>query len=84
MKYQSTLYDSRCIIFGANTEATLQITPPSNFRSQAIYFTSEIDQNPELEENTAEFLSTLFWILESKRMERRREKVAINFIKKIY
>lgn len=77
VKYQSTLYDSRCIVFGANTENTLQITPPSNFRSQAIYYASETEPNVELENQLSEFLSALFWILESKRMERSREKVSI-------
>lgn len=80
VKYQSTLYDSRCIIFNANTEDTLQITPPSNFRSQAIYYASESDPNVDLENQVTEFLSSLFWILESKRMERSREKVHIEII----
>lgn len=76
VKYQSTLYDSRCVIFNANTEDTMQITPPSNFRSQAIYYASETDPNVEIESQVTEFLSSLFWILESKRMEKSREKVS--------
>lgn len=75
VKYQSTLYDSRCVIFGANTEGTLRVTVPSNFRSQPIYYTSETEPNSDLETQLSEFLSSLFWILESKRLERSREKV---------
>ena len=75
VKYQSTLYDSRCIIFGANTVDTIQVTVPSNFRSQPIYYSSETESNADLETQLSEFLSSLFWILESKRLERSREKV---------
>lgn len=75
MKYQNTLFDSRCVIFGANTETTPQIAPPSNFRSQAIYYSSETDTNVEFEDEIASFLSKLFWILEKNRQERSREKV---------
>lgn len=69
-------------MFGANTENTLQITPPTNFRSPAIYYASETEPNVELENQFSEFLSALFWILESKRLERSREKVSTieNFI----
>lgn len=81
VKYQSTLFDSRCIIFGANTpESPLQITPPSNFRSQPIYYASETDPNLGLEEEINEFISKLFWILEHKRLERSREKVCYIYL----
>ncbi len=80
VKYQSTIYDSRCIIFGANTEHTLQITPPSNFRSQPIYYAAETDANVEMEDEVTDFLMKLFWILERKRVERSREKVYTRWI----
>lgn len=82
VKYQSTLFDSRCIVFGANTEESpLQITPPSNFRSQPIYYASETDPNPGLEDEINDFISKLFWILEHKRLERSREKVCIFYLR---
>lgn len=47
---------------------------PSNFKSQA-YFYAENDPCTDLEGNIIEFLSALFWILESKRLEKSREKI---------
>lgn len=47
--------------------------PPSNFKSTA-FFHPENDPCPNLEANIMEFISSLFWILESKRLERTREK----------
>lgn len=49
-------------------------TTPSNFKSQA-YFYAENDSCEDLEANIIEFLSALFWILESKRLEKSREKI---------
>lgn len=48
--------------------------PPSNFKSTAFFY-PENDPCPNLEANITEFISSLFWILESKRLERTREKV---------
>lgn len=53
-------------------EETFQ--PPSNFKSTAFFY-PENDPCPNLEANITEFISSLFWILESKRLERTREKV---------
>lgn len=53
-------------------EKTFQ--PPSNFKSTAYYY-PENDACPNLEANIMEFISALFWILESKRLERTREKI---------
>lgn len=49
-------------------------TPPSNFKSTAFFY-PENDPCPNLEANMKEFISALFWILESKRLERTREKI---------
>lgn len=48
--------------------------PPSNFKSTAFYY-PENDPCPNLEAHIMEFISSLFWILESKRLERTREKI---------
>lgn len=47
---------------------------PSIFQSRAFFY-SENDQCTNLEAQIFEFISSLFWILESKRLERSREKV---------
>lgn len=75
VKYQSTLYDSRCVVFGVNTIDTVHLTPPSNFKSIPLYYSSETEANLELESQISEFVSALFWILESKRLERAKEKI---------
>lgn len=53
-------------------EKTFQ--PPSNFKSTAFFY-PENDACPNLEAHVAEFVSALFWVLESKRLERTREKI---------
>ena len=49
-------------------------TPPPNFKSTA-YLYPENDDCPNLETNIVEFINSLFWILESKRLERTRERI---------
>lgn len=75
VKYTNTLYDSRCIVIGVNDGPdTPSYTTPSNFKSRPIFYASE-GEFESLEGQITEFLSTLFWVLESKRHERCREKV---------
>lgn len=75
VKYNSTLYDSRCIVVGVNDGPDNPSFPtPSNFKSRAIFYASDVEME-SLESHVSEFLSTLFWVLESKRHERCREKV---------
>ncbi|CAD7080031.1 unnamed protein product [Hermetia illucens] len=49
-------------------------TTPSNFKSRAFFY-QENDPCSNLEEHISEFISSLFWILESKRLDRSREKI---------
>lgn len=49
-------------------------TTPSNFKTRAMFY-SETDPCLDLEKNLEEYISSLFWILESKRLERSREKL---------
>lgn len=49
-------------------------TTPSIFQSRAFFY-AENDQCTNLEVQISEFINSLFWILESKRLERSREKV---------
>ncbi|XP_043267833.1 protein brunelleschi isoform X2 [Venturia canescens] len=77
VRYSSTLYDSRTVLFGpvkSNSlkEPPLGFTTPSNFKTSGIFFLDE--SCPELETEIMECLNLLFWILESKRLERSREK----------
>ncbi|KAL1123080.1 hypothetical protein AAG570_002168 [Ranatra chinensis] len=76
VKYTQTLYDSRCVVFGVNDGPDTPVfSTPSNFKSQALFFASDGEESASLEENLSEFLSSLFWVLESKRHERSREKI---------
>lgn len=118
VKYTSTLYDSRCLLFGPNsvdqtilaeddsrstgsdsgsnkenTEENISATngkvsgspmtskklqeifnPPPNFKSRAFFY-PENDLCANLEAAMSEFIGALFWVLESKRLERSREKI---------
>ncbi|KAL6263112.1 hypothetical protein P5V15_005912 [Pogonomyrmex californicus] len=78
VKYSSTLYDSRAILFGplesnGRHEPPPGYTTPNNFKTRAVFYADEAC--PDLETQTAEYLNFLFWILESKRLERSREKI---------
>ncbi|XP_041981752.1 protein brunelleschi [Aricia agestis] len=49
-------------------------TTPSNFKTHAMFY-GENDPVPDLEQNVAELINSLFWVVESKRLERSREKL---------
>ncbi|CAG9788774.1 unnamed protein product [Diatraea saccharalis] len=49
-------------------------TTPSNFKTHAMFY-SENDPVPDLEQNVADLINSLFWVVESKRLERSREKI---------
>ncbi|XP_030020287.2 protein brunelleschi [Manduca sexta] len=49
-------------------------TTPSNFKTHAMFY-GESDPVPDLEQNVAELINSLFWVVESKRLERSREKL---------
>ncbi|XP_054742019.1 protein brunelleschi [Anastrepha obliqua] len=51
-----------------------EFTTPSNFKAQAFFY-REQDSCSDLESHIAEFIHSLFWVLESKRLDRSREKV---------
>lgn len=71
VRYTSTLYDSRCILFGIEDD---QLKTPSNFKSLPLWYT-DVDSCSDLESQVSELLNSLFWVLESKRQERSREKL---------
>ena len=78
VKYGETLYDTRAILFGPVASEDLNEPPkdyttPRNFKTRAIFYND--DSCPELEAQVMECLNSLFWILESKRLERSREKI---------
>ncbi|KAH8378403.1 hypothetical protein KR093_011176 [Drosophila rubida] len=50
-----------------------EFTTPSNFKSQAFFY-REQDNCIDLESRVSDFLNALFWVLESRRLERSREK----------
>lgn len=94
VKYNATLYDSRCILFGPTKEGESptdkssgsdetdtkqesnieKFTTPSNFKTRALFY-DETSPCLDLENQITEFINSLFWVLESKRLERSREKL---------
>lgn len=76
VKYTTTLYDSRCIIIGINDGPnTPTFVPPSFFKSRGLFYATDGEESASLEDTISEFLSSIFWVLESKRHERSREKI---------
>lgn len=63
VRYTSTLYDSRCILFGNEDD---QLKTPTNFKSLPLWYT-DADSCTDLESQVSELLNSLFWVLESKR-----------------
>ena len=51
-----------------------EFTTPSNFKAQAFFY-RENDICSDLESHMVDFVNALFWVLESRRLERSREKV---------
>lgn len=49
-------------------------TTPSNFKTHAMFY-GENDPVQDLEQNVADLINSLFWVVESKRLERSREKL---------
>lgn len=66
--------DGQSIITNDCTKIEETFTTPSNFKSRAFFY-PENDPCADLETNVVEFLNALFWILESKRLEKSREKI---------
>lgn len=52
-----------------------KFTTPSNFKTRALFYDESADSFVELETQLTEFINSLFWVLESKRLERSREKI---------
>ncbi|XP_070492587.1 protein brunelleschi isoform X2 [Chironomus tepperi] len=106
VKYTSTLYDSRALLFAPATtsnndndsksidnsytsESSLNgfkleneeqkilvdnnMVMPTIFKSRGFFYT-ENSTCPNLESRITDFINSLFWILESKRLERTKEK----------
>ncbi|XP_034950391.1 protein brunelleschi [Chelonus insularis] len=78
VKYNDTLYESRAILFGPIDSEKINEPPsgytvPSNFKTVAIFYGDE--SCPTLENQVMECLYMLYWVLESKRYERAKEKI---------
>ncbi|XP_022104495.1 trafficking protein particle complex subunit 9-like isoform X2 [Acanthaster planci] len=69
--YRYTLFDARCFLFGM-TQAEAEKTA-SGARPDVIYY-SGLDNCEQLEDHVKDFLSSLFWVLESKRLDRKNDK----------
>ncbi|CAG0920364.1 unnamed protein product [Notodromas monacha] len=77
LRYASSLYDSRCVMFGDGTGLIRNgEEAESEFKSAKINYPS-VDCCDSLLADVTEFLSSLFWVLESKRVSSQgHEKVA--------
>ncbi|XP_014204812.1 protein brunelleschi isoform X2 [Copidosoma floridanum] len=78
VKYVQTLYDSRAILFGPTASENLNepptpFTTPHNFKTIGIFYNDE--SCLDLESQMLECFNSIFFILESKRLERSREKI---------
>ncbi|XP_058810666.1 protein brunelleschi isoform X1 [Phymastichus coffea] len=78
VKYTQTLYDSRAILLGPVAsenvnEPPQSFTTPHNFKTVGIFYSDE--SCPDLESQMMQCFHSLFYILESKRLERSREKI---------
>lgn len=49
-------------------------TTPSNFKTHAMFY-GENDPVLDLEQHVADLINSLFWVVESKRLERSKEKL---------
>ncbi|XP_045451417.1 protein brunelleschi [Melitaea cinxia] len=61
----------------SNTSYSVQeenFTTPSNFKTHGLFY-GENDPVPDLEQHVADLINSLFWVVESKRLERSREKL---------
>lgn len=78
VKYNETLYDSTAVFLGPVAsnrvnEPPPDFTTPSNFKTIANFYPD--DTCPDLEVQMSECFKNLFIILESKRVDRSREKL---------
>ncbi|CAG0883588.1 unnamed protein product [Darwinula stevensoni] len=100
-RYNVTLYDSRCIIFGVREDGTICSSPEpgratsaaddhivngqsaneaksssshGDFRTTPLFYPC-VDSCDRLESDIIDFVSSLFWVLESKRMEKGLERL---------
>ncbi|XP_055539117.1 protein brunelleschi [Wyeomyia smithii] len=90
VKYTNTLFDSRCLLFGPAFEELHKLSSaledkkdptiencfqtPSNFKSRAFFY-PENDSCSNLETKISEFITSLYYILELKRLEKTHEKI---------
>lgn len=65
--FRSTLFDSRCFVFGMSEETVQESA--SGVRPDAVYYKSMEDCD-QLEDDVKEFAAALFWVLESKRLDK--------------
>jgi len=45
-----------------------------------VYYASDNDTNPSIEMHLNEFLLSLFWVLDAKRLDKSKEKVYVLYI----
>lgn len=58
----------------ASHSSRLSLQPPSNFKTRALFYPTG-DHAVNIESQLHEFISSLFWVLESKRLDKSQEKL---------
>ncbi|XP_066984231.1 protein brunelleschi [Macrobrachium rosenbergii] len=58
----------------ASHSSRLSLQPPSNFKTRALFYPTG-DHAVNIESQLQEFISSLFWVLESKRLDKSQEKL---------
>jgi len=52
-----------------HSEGSKALIPPSNFKARTLFYPT-MDMSQSLESDIEEFVSALFWVLESKRLDK--------------
>ncbi|XP_045585316.1 protein brunelleschi isoform X2 [Procambarus clarkii] len=58
----------------ASHSSRVSLQPPSNFKTRALFYPTS-DHAVNIESQLQEFVSSLFWVLESKRLDKSQEKL---------
>ncbi|XP_070534446.1 trafficking protein particle complex subunit 9-like [Ptychodera flava] len=71
--YKNTLYNSRCMVFGNTGGGTNEQSQPQQGRPDFVFYQS-FEDCVKLEDQVREFAASLFWVLESKRLDKSSDK----------
>lgn len=64
-------------MYRVNAPDCPDFSTPTNFKSKDIYYANDDDDNPSFEKHINTFLSSLFWALDDKRLQKSEENVYV-------